>query len=84
MGEFLGIMLSIIFFVTPKDAERVQIWPYAGDTNQQTKELSLTFRRTDSRDAAGCRSARRRIASAWGEETKCGECDEPAHAHERR
>ena len=48
MGEFLGIMLSIIFFVTPKDVERVQIWPCAGDTNQQTKELSLTFRRTDT------------------------------------
>ena len=46
MGDFLTIMLAIIFFVTPRDVERVQIWPYAGDSNQSKKEVSLTFRRT--------------------------------------
>jgi len=47
MGDFLGIMLAIIFSVTPKEVDRVQIWPYAGDTNQHAKELSLTFRKTE-------------------------------------
>jgi len=46
MGEFLDVMLAIIFFVTPKDIDRVQIWPYAADTNSHTRELSLTFQRT--------------------------------------
>lgn len=48
MGDFVAIMLAIIFSVTPKDVNRVQIWPYAGDTNQQTSKLSVTFRRTET------------------------------------
>jgi hypothetical protein len=46
MGEFVAIMLALIFFVTPKDVDRVQIWPYADDQKQHLKELSLTFRKT--------------------------------------
>ena len=48
MGEFLGIMLSIIFYLTPKEVESVQIWPYATDTNPKTKEMSLIFNRTQA------------------------------------
>jgi hypothetical protein len=48
MGEFLGIMLSIIFYLTPKEVESVQIWPNATDTNSKTKELSLIFHRSAS------------------------------------
>lgn len=46
MSGFLGIMLSIIFFVTPEKFDRIQVWPYAASTNSQTRELSLTFQRT--------------------------------------
>jgi hypothetical protein len=38
MGDFLGIMFSIIFFLTPKEVDRVQIWPYAADTNSHARE----------------------------------------------
>src|SRR6185312_13036828 len=48
MSEFLGIMLAVIFQLTPQDVNRVQVWPDAGNTNQQTRELSLTFRRTET------------------------------------
>jgi len=46
MGEFISIMLSIIFFLTPKEVDRVQVWPYATDTNSNLRALSLTFQRT--------------------------------------
>jgi len=46
MGEFLGIILSISFFITPKGIDRVQVWPYAVDTNSHLRELSLTFQKT--------------------------------------
>jgi len=48
MGDFLGIMFSIMFFLTPKEIDRVQIWPYAADTNSHTRELSMTFQRTST------------------------------------
>jgi hypothetical protein len=46
MGEFLGIMFAIIFFVTPKENDRVQIWPYAADTNSYWRELNVSLIRT--------------------------------------
>jgi hypothetical protein len=46
MGEFLGIMFSIIFLVTPKDMDQVQIWPNAADAREDLKKASITFRRS--------------------------------------
>ena len=48
MGDFVAIMLAVIFFVTPKDMDHVQIWPYADDPKKYLKDLSLTFRKTGS------------------------------------
>jgi hypothetical protein len=43
MGEFLGIMLTIIFFVSPKDVNRIEVWPNASDPRENVRSLSLSF-----------------------------------------
>src|SRR5688500_10526930 len=48
MGEFVAIMLSIIFFLTPKEINEVQVRPYATDTDAHLRELTLNIRKTEN------------------------------------
>jgi hypothetical protein len=49
MYDFLDIILSVVIFLSPHDINRIQMWPYAGDSKQtpagSMNELSLTYQK---------------------------------------